>query len=377
MDLDQIIKEIRLAGPAWKERSLDAESRGSIDSANAEEIRSIGAHRLTQPFNFGGAQSSIEDHMRAVAVAGEYCMSTAWCLAVWSAHNWMASHFPAGGQHDFWQDPRNLISASIVPKTKFKAVGQDVLVSGRFSFGSGCDHASWLGVGGLVGDKTPSPVICMLPKDSISIDHESWEVSGLRGTGSKELVIAGEVLVPAHRVLRVSESMNRESPGQKLYDHPLYMTPWRTTAILVLAAPLIGAAKAAIGRFRERMDNHVLLALKTTQLNDPLALNRLAESSAEIQAAELMLYHAAKQLDLLGAADEVDPLDNAVIIRDCGFAVRLLANSVDRLFEASGGSALSSAEPMQRIWRDVHAARSHAVLTWDHASHTYSQALFK
>jgi 3-hydroxy-9,10-secoandrosta-1,3,5(10)-triene-9,17-dione monooxygenase len=217
----------------------------------------------------------------------------------------------------------------------------------------------------------------MLPKESISIDHESWEVSGLRGTGSKELVIAGEVLVPAHRVLRVSESMNRESPGQKLYDHPLYMTPWRTTAILVLAAPLIGAAKAAIGRFQERMDNHVLLALKTTQLNDPLALNRLAESSAEIQAAELMLYHAAKQLDLLGAADKVDPLYNAVIIRDCGFAVRLLANSVDRLFEASGGSALASDEPMQRIWRDVHAARSHAVLTWDHASHTYSQALFK
>jgi 3-hydroxy-9,10-secoandrosta-1,3,5(10)-triene-9,17-dione monooxygenase len=34
--------------------------------------------------------------------------------------------------------------------------------------------------------------------------------------------------------------------------------------------------------------------------------------------------------------------------------------SVDRLFEASGATALSNDAPVQRFWRDAHAGRVHA-----------------
>ena len=199
---------------------------------------------------------------------------------------------------------------------------------------------------------------------------------GLRGTGSKDLVIAEEVVVPAHRVLRVAESATRRSPGQLQYGGPLYTCPWRTTAILVLAAPVIGAAKAAVRRFQERMDSHFLVALGDNQRNDPAAGYRLAESTAEILAAELLLFDAAARLDCLGGAEEVDSLLNASIVRDCGWGVRALAAAVDRLYEASGANAMRPDEPMQRLWRDVNAARSHAVLNWDHAANIYGKASF-
>ena len=287
----------------------------------------------------------------------------------------MLAQMPTEGRQEIWSDPTNLISASIVPKTQFRQEGTDVIVSGRFGFGSGCDHAPWLSVGGLLPGDQPTPVICALPAEDVIIDHNSWNVVGLRGTGSKDLVVADEVAVPAHRVLHVTETTARKAPGQLHYGGPLYTCPWRTTAILVLAAPVIGAAKAAVRRFQERIDDHFLVALSSVQRNDPAAGYRLAESTAEIQAAELLIYDAAARSDHLGGVDEVDPVLNASIIRDCGWGVRALANAVDRLYEASGANAMRADEPIQRLWRDVNAARSHAILTWDHAANMYSKAL--
>ena len=375
VNLESVVDGLHSVGPAWEKKSALADEAGCIDPENAADIKAIGAARLLQPTDFGGAQSSIEDHMRAVAVAGEYCMATSWCLAVWSAHGWMLAQMPPEGRHEIWSDPTNLISASIVPKTQFRQEGTDVIVSGRFGFGSGCDHAPWLSVGGLLPGDQPTPVICALPAEDVIIDHNSWNVVGLRGTGSKDLVVADEVAVPAHRVLHVTETTARQAPGQLHYGGPLYTCPWRTTAILVLAAPVIGAAKAAVRRFQERIDDHFLVALSSVQRNDPAAGYRLAESTAEIQAAELLIYDAAARLDHLGGVDEVDPVLNASIIRDCGWGVRALANAVDRLYEASGANAMRADEPIQRLWRDVNAARSHAILTWDHAANMYSRAL--
>ena len=375
VNLESVVDGLHSGGPAWEKKSALADEAGCIDPENAADIKAIGAARLLQPTDFGGAQSSIEDHMRAVAVAGEYCMATSWCLAVWSAHGWMLAQMPTEGRQEIWSDPTNLISASIVPKTQFRQEGTDVIVSGRFGFGSGCDHAPWLSVGGLLPGDQPTPVICALPAEDVIIDHNSWNVVGLRGTGSKDLVVADEVAVPAHRVLHVTETTARKAPGQLHYGGPLYTCPWRTTAILVLAAPVIGAAKAAVRRFQERIDDHFLVALSSVQRNDPAAGYRLAESTAEIQAAELLIYDAAARLDHLGGVDEVDPVLNASIIRDCGWGVRALANAVDRLYEASGANAMRADEPIQRLWRDVNAARSHAILTWDHAANMYSRAL--
>ena len=375
VNLESVVDGLHSVGPAWEKKSALADEAGCIDPENAADIKAIGAARLLQPTDFGGAQSSIEDHMRAVAVAGEYCMATSWCLAVWSAHGWMLAQMPTEGRQEIWSDPTNLISASIVPKTQFRQEGTDVIVSGRCGFGSGCDHAPWLSVGGLLPGDQPTPVICALPAEDVIIDHNSWNVVGLRGTGSKDLVVADEVAVPAHRVLHVTETTARQAPGQLHYGGPLYTCPWRTTAILVLAAPVIGAAKAAVRRFQERIDDHFLVALSSVQRNDPAAGYRLAESTAEIQAAELLIYDAAARLDHLGGVDEVDPVLNASIIRDCGWGVRALANAVDRLYEASGANAMRADEPIQRLWRDVNAARSHAILTWDHAANMYSRAL--
>ena len=219
------------------------------------------------------------------------------------------------------------------------------------------------------------PVICLFPRDPSLIDASSWDVVGLSGTGSKDLVIDEPIRVPRHRVLFSIEAAEGRAPGQLHHDNPLYRCPFRATAALVLAAPVIGAAKAAVTRFVERLDSHVIMARGGSQRSDPAAGARLAESAAEVNAAELVLLEAAQLLDALGSESDPHPERVASIFRDTGYSVRLATRAVDRVYEASGGSALRRAEPIQRLWRDVNAARTHAIMAWDGSAQIYADAV--
>jgi alkylation response protein AidB-like acyl-CoA dehydrogenase len=376
MDLDGVLTAVHRHGPGWAERAEQADRDGMISAETASELRSTDVHRLVQPAQFGGAQLSIEAHTRALIAVAEYCTGAAWCATVWSAHNWMASLFPIEGQATWWADPTALISASIVPKNRFESAGKAVVVQGSFGFASGCDHADWLGVGGIVDGPDGGPVICLLPADSgIEIDQASWDVVGLSGSGSKTLIIGDPIEVPASQVLHTPLAMRQSAPGQLHHDVDLYRAPFRATAAIVLAAPAIGAAKAAVSRFVDRLDGHVIMSRAGSQRSDPAAAMRLAESSADVNAAELVVLDACARLDALGAESEPDPVDVASVHRDTGYGVRLAARAVDRLYEASGGSALQRSEPIARQWRDVNAARSHAVLTWDGSATAYTNAV--
>ncbi len=372
MQLDTLIEQIHATGLEWDKRAEDADRSGMISAESASLVRELNAHRMIQPAEFGGAQHSIEAHTRAISAIGEYCMATAWCATVWSAHNWMASLFPIEAQQELWADPTALLSASIVPKNAFALDGDDVLVQGRFPFASGCDHADWFGVGGMV--ELGGPVICLIPADPSLIDAGSWDVVGLSGTGSKDLVIDEPIRVPRHRVLFSIEAAERRAPGQLHHGSELYLCPFRATAALVLAGPVIGAAKAAVSRFVERLDGHVIMARGGSQRSDPAAGARLAESSAEVNAAELVLLDAAQRLDGLGADADPDPERVGSIFRDTGYSVRMATRAVDRMYEASGGSALRRSEPIQRLWRDVNAARTHAIMAWDGSAQIYADA---
>jgi len=51
--------------------------------------------------------------------------------------------------------------------------------------------------------------------------------------------------------------------------------------------------------------------------------------------------------------------------RDGAFAATLCTKAVDLLFTATGGTAIYESNPIQRAFRDAHAANAHYALTWE------------
>ena len=59
--------------------------------------------------------------------------------------------------------------------------------------------------------------------------------------------------------------------------------------------------------------------------------------------------------------------------RTHAFAVKLLVQAVDAVFYGSGGNALALERPLQRFWRDIHAAGVHISTNWDAVATMYGQ----
>jgi alkylation response protein AidB-like acyl-CoA dehydrogenase len=115
--------------------------------------------------------------------------------------------------------------------------------------------------------------------------------------------------------------------------------------------------------------NRKMAELTTVQL-------RTAEAAACIDAARLMMLRDLAEAFAMAARGEAVSLDVRLRNRrDQAFCVRLLIQAIDALFLAAGGQGLFLDHPIQRFWRDAHAAGSHISLNWDAAGSMYGQAM--
>ena len=301
---------------------------------------------------------------------GRGCGSTAWCYSILTTHSWWLGHFPIQGQEEFFADgPDTLGASSLDPgRSRVEVAPGGYRISGRWSFSSGCDAASWVTVGG----NGPSGVLWFLvPVSDVTID-DNWFVTGLRGTGSKDLVI-DDVFVPAHRVAEQAVMREGGTDGWALHGRPSYRVPLFSLLPFTLVAPVLGMARGMVETFasqlqgRKRPDGTGLTHAVASQL-------RLAESSAEVDAACHVLRQNTREiLDRAARGETPTLLDRARYRRDHAFMVKLAVQAVSRLFEASGGHALQESNPLQRFHRDALAASQHLGVRWDENAELYGR----
>ncbi len=275
------------------------------------------------------------------------CPSSAWVLGVVGVHAWQLALFPEQAQADVWgDDPRTLISSSYAPTGKIARQEGGYRVSGRWSFSSGCDHCRWVFLGGMVppeGEgKPPEMRTFLLPRSDYRID-DNWHVAGLKGTGSKDVVVE-DAFVPEHRTHRLVDGFKRRSPGNEVNPAPLYRLPFGQVFVrsVSTSAKRIGAG-----------DGSKVAEEAAAQLV-------CANAAATIDEVRLVLHRNMDEMMTLTRAGEDIPLERRVAFRhDSSRAVVRCAAAVDDLFTQSGGRAIFRESPMLRWFLDVHAARAH------------------
>jgi 3-hydroxy-9,10-secoandrosta-1,3,5(10)-triene-9,17-dione monooxygenase len=210
-----------------------------------------------------------------------------------------------------------------------------------------------------------------VPRSDYRID-DNWFVSGMCGTGSKDIVI-DEAFIPAHRALAADHAGVDDWTGWETHARPSYHVPMRVFMGWDLVSPIIGIAQGAVDEFASRL---VGTSGPGRTADSVAAQLRLAESSAEVDSARVLHRHCIQDILAKGAHDEpFTPLDRARYQRDKAYVTRLCVQAVNRLFEAAGGHALFAPNPMQRIHRDVHAASHQAALSWDTAAENYGRLI--
>jgi 3-hydroxy-9,10-secoandrosta-1,3,5(10)-triene-9,17-dione monooxygenase len=360
-----VVAGVRDLLPVLRERAQETEDRRVVPAESVKALAETGFFRLLQPAAFGGHEADPVTFLTAVRLIASACGSTGWVASVLGVHPWQLALFPPRAQEEVWGgDPATRMSSSYAPTGRAEAADGGHRLTGRWSFSSGCDHATWALLGAIVPDGDGHPAdfrTFLLPASDYEVD-DVWDTVGLRGTGSNDIVVAG-AFVPEHRSLSFADVSRCACPGHQANPAPLYRLPYGSLFSYSITTPIIGMATGAydahVAYQRERV-RAAYVGQKAAE--DPFGQVRIAEAAAELDAAWLAAQRNMTELMEHARAGEKIPIPLRLRVRrdqvrGTGQAIR----AVDLLFENSGGRALRAGTPIQRFWRDAHAGRVHAI----------------
>ena len=343
-------------------------------------MRDAGLFRIMQPAMYGGYEYGFDALVAVVAPVAAGCGSSGWVLGLLITHQWLMATYPKQAQDEYWSDPNAISAGSYAPVGKAAPVAGGYRLSGVWSFTSGCDHVQWLFLGGMIPPSgegaSPTPAFFLLPRSDFQLD-DNWFTMGLAGTGSKN-ALATDVFVPAHRVLPTADLLTGTTPGAALHQNPLYRQSMLSVLPFALAAPILGMAEGALADFLEtakaRTTRGAVAGGNNRMAEFATIQARVAEATGSIDAARLVIFDALEKALTAAEAGQQSNLELRLRNRlSQAFAARLLVQAIDALFLASGGQGIFTGKPIQRAWRDAHAAAVHVSLNWDAVSTMYGQ----
>ncbi|MEK7215661.1 MAG: acyl-CoA dehydrogenase family protein, partial [Chloroflexota bacterium] len=184
--------------PTLRERAAATELARQILPETLDDLWRLGLLRAGVPERFGGFDIPHGTMFELAEELARGCPSTGWCYGIWTIHNWWIGHFPPQVQEEYFANGPDVLNSSAVNAREGTAepVPGGYRVTGHWTYSSGCDAASWV----MLGATGPSgPIWLLMPRPDYRI-VDNWYVSGMRGTGSKDIE-ATAVFVPKYRTM--------------------------------------------------------------------------------------------------------------------------------------------------------------------------------
>ena len=355
-----------LPGIAARAQSVD-ENRKAADETVAE-LRKSGLFNIVMPKSLGGSELGFADLVRVTAEIGTVCGSSAWVYGVLAGHSWLICLFPIEAQQEIFEDPDTLVATAFRLDGHITVEGDGYrLKGGKAGFCSGIDFADWVVIGCGVQHENgmEEPRFFVVPKSDIKI-VDDWYTVGMRGSGSRTILI-DDAFIPAYRSVGMKEMIEGQSPGAKAHQLPRYRMPFVDIAPFSIIGAPIGVALGAVKKFADDIGQRMQKWSDQDVAEQSTTLARIAEASADVDAALAVVLEDASRIDNAQEPDALSLAERFRIPRNWAYAAQKSRYAVTKIFEASGGSAIYSNanSTMQRYWRDVNSGSQHLAFGWD------------
>lgn len=317
------------------------------------EFKRLGLYRAGTPRRFGGDALPPSQFLRKIERISAVDASAGW-VASFGSSVYLAS-LPLETQAELYADgPDVAFAGGLFPVQKAARLDGGWNVSGEWKFSSGCKGADLLGVG-LVGNESSrgKPLMALLRPEQVEI-VENWDVIGLKGTGSHDLRVNGQIVKDEWTFVR---------GGETTVDEPLYRYPAIAYAAQVLAVVNLGAGRAALdyaitsGSGRTGITGAPRLADRAYYRID------VAKAEAEFRSARAFFYEITDEVyATVEAGDPATDKQKALLRLASTHVARVGARAVHTAFALSGTAAIYDSNPMQRYLRDASVVTQHAFL---------------
>jgi alkylation response protein AidB-like acyl-CoA dehydrogenase len=355
--------------PMAREAALEAERERRLPAPLVAAISEAGLFRMLVPRELGGAEATPAQLVDAVEALANGDGAAGWCLAVLSTSGMLAAYLPEEQAAEVYGDPHGIAGGVFAPKGRAVEGPDGLLASGRWPFASGCEHCDWL-MGGCLVERdgevaklesgAPDIRLLLFPAREVTI-HDTWNVAGLRGTGSHDIEVSERLCPPQRSVSLISDSPRAAGP---LYAFPVF-----GLLALSIAAVGLGIARAAVEELVAVAGVRVPTGGKRSLAERPDAQSRVARAQAALSAARALIDRNIEAA--WGAAvdsGEVSVEMRAGLRLAATHAIGAARDVTDAMYELGGGSAIYDTNPLQRHMRDVHVATQHMLVapsTWE------------
>ena len=345
--------------PVVTQQILDLISSKSDEQRAAREmskevvdaLKECGFFTMLLPKQWGGLERRPQEFFAEQVRIAEADMSTAWAGGIIAVHAFQLALMSEEAQREVYEnDPNTLISSSYNPVgARAEMCEGGFMLHGRWGWSSGSGHCTWALLGGVIpGDGYRT---FLVPRSEYEIE-DTWNVMGLQGTGSNDVVIPEPIFVPEHRTHKQMDGFNCVNDQ----ENPMYDLSWAQTFVRVVNSAAIGALKKAVKVFVESKQGNSTTDM-TKFAGDVETQERLAKVLNTIGELEAVMYH---NFDKMEAANWKPSLEERIMYRyQASIVIDKAIEAIDTLFDVAGGRSVFNGHPLQQLWHDIHIARCH------------------
>jgi len=327
-----------------------------------------GFFRFALPKQLGGEDASSMQTIEVLEAIAAIDASVAWNVMLGSEINAMAAGGmdPALAKEIYLDNPRVIMCGgggpgTTPPRAERQSDGS-VKVWGQTTFISGCHNATWCFMNAplMKGDQPEldeqgKPIMKMwfLHRSQWEI-VDTWDVAGLRGSGSNDVRFDGGRVEPKHLGVDLVSLPAR-------YENPVFRIPVPLRLSYNKVAVALGIAKGALTAFADIAQSKIPMLASSTLRNRPIAQHRMGECMAQYQSVRAYVMQSMERVEAelwAGAPGPSGPATREARLA-CVHGANVCMQVVDTLHNLAGTTAMRMYSPLERKLRDAHGAASH------------------
>jgi len=319
-------------------------------------LKQAGAFRLLIPRSLGGLETPLPEFLDTVQIYAEADASTAWCITQGAVIGTITGWLEPEAAEVIWQDPDAAIANGPPGKCVARDCGDHHRLTGRWGFSSGCRHATWM-IGVAPLDDKSGWVSAFFPVD-VPTFHDTWQVQGLRGTGSFEFSVE-ELKVERRWVANIAKPAN--------HDGPFYRIPTGLVFAVSFASVALGVARAGLDATFAIAQGKVPRFTSTSLKNDGDVQKMMGEAEIRWRAGRAFLHDTVSKVwQALASQDRISK-EQRIALRMAGtHVIREAAVVLDFAYTVMGSTSIYQNNPLQRRFQDLHVITQHVQARLSH-----------
>lgn len=370
IDAQPVVRAAAALKPTLRRYQDEIEREQRLSPELVAEMHAAGFYRLTLPRSLGGLQADPLTYIRVVELLAEGAGSVGWNVANNGVATLVSLGLPADGvQEIFPKGHRNVIAGTAV-----QGGGQAVQVeggyrvSGRWTFGTGCHEAAWmLGSFQILDNGEPRRRDDgglfwrgLFPRAEVEVIPGSWDVTGLRGTGSFDWTVK-DFFLPARRTM-----IHAGVPLDNQWGHwpgMTYALPAQAWVGPHQCAVITGLARAGINALIELAAEKTPRGRTGRLCDNPQVQDAVGRADAILNAGRL--YRNAMIADLwntLAAGRETTLEQRARCRLAAVHAADCARQAMDLMFRHGGSTSFKTGSRLAEVWRDLQVVGQAATL---------------